>query len=99
MPLCCVLAKQFLPQPCNAGEEINEDILSVEWIFEHRCEKFKRKNVFILHFIIHAIFQGSKPLLRPTLNVISKEQIILEKKLLFVQFSFTYKDQFLINPG
>jgi len=62
-------------------------------------KNLKEKTVFILNFIIHAIFHGSKPLLRPTLCVISKEQIVLEKKLLFVQFSFTYKDQSLINPG
>lgn len=63
------------------------------------AKNLKEKNVFIFHFIIHAIFHDSKYLLRPTLNVISKERIVLEKKLLFVQFSFTYKDQSLLNPG
>lgn len=70
--------------------------------FRASLRKFekKKKSVFILHFIIYGIFHGSKSLLRPTLNVISMERIVLEKKLLlFVQFSFMHKDQSLINPS
>jgi len=69
--------------------------------FRASLRKFeKKKSVFILHFIIYGIFHGSKSLLRPTLNVISRERIVLEKKLLlFVQFSFMHKDQSLINPS